>query len=210
MSTATIYAHRFDAPNDERTGLFGGGEPGATGYWRLSIDIARAWERAQEEARTPRTRKVALRTAMLMSPERGGTFALLLGLVRAGLGGAVAHGRQFFSWIHDVDFVRAVDFLVARDDLQGPVNLSAPAPLPQAEFMAALRAAWGSRLGLPCPGWMAEIGALLLGTDTELILKSRRVAPARLLEAGFRFQQPEWPGAARELVGRGRAARQHA
>jgi uncharacterized protein (TIGR01777 family) len=109
MSTATIYAHRFDAANDEATGRLGGDEPDAPGYWRRSVEIAQAWERALQEAPTPRTRKIALRTAMVMSPDRGGIFDVLLGLVRRGLGGAVGGGRQFVSWIHDRDFVRALD-----------------------------------------------------------------------------------------------------
>jgi uncharacterized protein (TIGR01777 family) len=205
MSTATIYAHRFDAPNDEATGRIGGDEPDVPGYWRRSVEIATAWERTQEEASTPRTRKVALRAAMVMSPDRGGIFDVLLGLTRWGLGGAIAGGQQYVSWIHDRDFVRAVEFLIEREDLEGPVNLAAPGPLPQREFMAALRAAWGRRVGLPATGWMAEIGAFFLRTDTELLLKSRRVIPGRLLETGFAFEHPDWPAAARDLVERRRA-----
>lgn len=204
MSTATIYAHRYDAPNDEATGRIGGDEPDAPGYWRISVDIARAWERAQQEATTPRTRKVALRTAMMMSPDRGGIFDTLLTLTRCCLGGAIAGGRQFVSWIHDHDFVRAVEFLIERNDLDGPVNIAAPNPIPQRDFMAELRAAWGTRAGLPAAKWMAEIGAFLLRTDTELTLKSRRVVPGRLLDAGFSFDFPDWSLAARDLVGRWR------
>ncbi len=205
MSTATIYAHRFDADNEEYTGRIGGDEPDAPSYWRWSIDIARAWERVLCEADTPATRKVALRSAMLMSPGRGGTFGILLGLTRLGLGGPIAGGRQFVSWIHDRDFVRAVEFLLQRDDFEGPVNLASPSPLPQRDFMAALRAAWGTRFGLPATRWMFEIAAFIHRTETELILKSRRVVPRRLLEAGFSFEFPGWPGAARDLVARRRA-----
>jgi uncharacterized protein (TIGR01777 family) len=210
MSTATIYAHRFDAPNDEDTGRIGGDEPDAPDYWKRSIDIARAWERTQEEAYTPHTRKVAMRTAMVMSPDRGGIFDVLLALTRAGLGGAIAGGNQFVSWIHDRDFVRAVELLIARDDLAGPVNLAAPNPIPQRAFMAAIRAGWGRRLGLPATRWMAEVGAFFLRTDTELALKSRRVVPKRLLEAGFAFEFPEWESAVRDLVERFKAAKRHA
>ncbi|WP_205717826.1 epimerase [Actinomadura soli] len=156
MSTATIYAHRFDAPNDEASGVIGGAEPGVPRYWAYSVEIARAWERAQERAATPSTRKVALRSAMVMSPDRGGVFDVLLWLARLGLGGPVAGGAQYVSWIHDRDFVRAIEFLAARDDLTGPVNLAAPAPLPQRAFMRALRAAWGVPVGLPATEWMAR------------------------------------------------------
>ena len=207
MSTATIYAHRFDAPNDETTGRIGGGEPGAPEAWRFSVQIAQAWERAQQESTTPRTRQVALRTSMVMSPDRGGIFDLLSGLTRAGLGGSIAGGRQLISWIHERDFARAVLFSIEREELSGAVNLTAPNPLPQREFMALLRAAWGTRLGLPAAAWMVEIGALFLRTESELPLKSRYVIPGRLLEAGFRFELPDWPEAARELVERWRQAK---
>ncbi|WP_030661020.1 TIGR01777 family oxidoreductase [Streptomyces cellulosae] len=207
MSTATVYAHRFDAPNDEKTGLIGGTEPGVPDYWAYSVEIATRWERAQERAATPHTRKVALRSAMVMSPDRGGVFDVLSWLTRLGLGGPVAGGAQYVSWIHDRDFVRAVEFLVERDDLAGPVNLAAPAPLPQRAFMRALRSAWGVPTGLPASRWMAELGALVLRSDTELLLKSRRVVPGRLLDAGFAFECAEWPMAAADLVRRRRGDR---
>ncbi|MFJ8109084.1 epimerase [Streptomyces sp. NPDC096132] len=204
MSTATVYAHRFDAPNDEDTGVIGGDEPDVPGYWSYSVDIAKAWERELERADTPHTRKVALRSAMVMSPDRGGVFDVLSWLARLRLGGPVAGGAQYVSWIHDRDFVRAVEFLVERDDLAGPVNLAAPAPLPQRGFMRALRSAWSVPVGLPATKWMAELGALALRSDTELLFKSRRVVPGRLLAAGFTFEQPHWPGAADDLVRRRR------
>jgi uncharacterized protein (TIGR01777 family) len=202
MSTATVYSHRFDAPNDEATGVIGGTEPGVPGYWAYSVEIAKAWERAQERAETPHTRKVSLRTAMVMSPGRGGVFDTLLRLTRLGLGGPIAGGAQYVSWIHDRDFVRAVEFLAGRDDLAGPVNLAAPAPLPQRTFMRVLRAAWGVPAGLPATRWMAELGAFALRSDTELLLKSRRVVPGRLLDAGFAFDHAQWPEAADDLVRR--------
>jgi uncharacterized protein len=198
-STATIYAHRYDAAHDEATGVLGGHEPGAPSTWNFSIDVARAWEAALDEAAVPGTRKVALRSAMTMSPDRGGIFDTLLGLVRRGLGGTAGDGRQYISWIHHRDFVRAVRFLIERDGVSGPVNLSAPEPLPNAEFMRVLREAWGARIGLPAARWMLEIGARLMGTETELVLKSRRVAPGRLLREGFTFEFPSWPAAARDL-----------
>ncbi|MFE7649371.1 epimerase [Streptomyces phaeoluteigriseus] len=204
MSTATLYAHRFDAPNDETTGIVGGAEPDVPGYWSYSVDIARNWEREQEEADTPHTRKVALRSAMVMSPDRGGVFDVLSKLTRLGLGGPVAGGAQYVSWIHDRDFVRAVGFLIDREDLAGPVNLAAPAPLPHRAFMRALRGAWGVPVGLPATRSMAALGAFALRSDTELLLKSRRVVPGRLLEAGFAFDHPRWPEAARDLVRRRR------
>ncbi|MFE4023746.1 TIGR01777 family oxidoreductase [Streptomyces sp. NPDC059101] len=207
MSTATIYAHRFDAAHDEAAGVIGGSEAGVPDYWAYSIDIAKNWERAQADAPTPATRKVALRSAMVMSPDRGGVFDVLLRMARLGLGGPVAGGAQYVSWIHDEDFVRAVEFLIARDDLEGPVNLASPGPLPHREFMRALRTAQGVPVGLPATRWMAELGAFALRTDTELLLKSRRVVPGRLGAAGFGFAHPEWEGAAADLVRRAKASR---
>ncbi|MFF4055467.1 TIGR01777 family oxidoreductase [Streptomyces sp. NPDC001668] len=202
MSTATVYAHRFDAAHDEATGVIGGSETGVPDYWAYSVKIAENWERAQAEAPTPTTRKVALRSAMVMSPDRGGVFDVLSRLVRLGLGGPVAGGAQYVSWIHEEDFVRAVEFLITRDDLEGPVNLASPGPLPHRDFMRALRTAWGVPVGLPATRWMAEVGAFALRSDTELLLKSRRVVPGRLDEAGFTFAYPDWERAATSLVRR--------
>ena len=198
-STATIYAHRYDRANDERSGMLGGDEPRAPGSWRFSVDVARAWERAFDDAMTVRTRKVALRSAMTLSPDRGGVFDTLLGLVRHGLGGKAGDGHQFMSWIHHEDFVAAVRWLIDRDDIEGVVNVAAPNPLPNADFMRTLRDASGASVGLPASRWMLEMGAVFLRTETELILKSRRVVPARLLEHGFTFRYPNWSDAARDL-----------
>jgi len=201
-STATIYRHALDRPMDEIDGELGGSEPNAPDTWRFSIDVATAWERTFFEATVPRTRQVALRSAMVMSPSRGGVFDVLLRLARFGLGGSAAGGQQFVSWIHDADFLRAIDFLIARDDLSGPVNLASPNPLPNRDFMGTLRRACGIPIGLPAARWMLEIGAWALRTETELILKSRRVIPTRLLRAGFEFRFPTWDLAARDLLTR--------
>ena len=200
-STATIYAHRHDAPNDERTGIVGGDEHGAPDVWRFSIDVAQAWERVTDEVATPLTRKVKMRTAVVMTTAPGGPFDRLMRLVRRGLGGPVGDGRQYVSWIHPHDFIRAIEWLIERDDLEGPINIAAPAPLPNRDFMRGMREAGGIRFGLPVPfKWMMEIGAFFLHTESELILKSRRVVPGRLLESGFRFTFSDWPAAARDLV----------
>jgi hypothetical protein len=206
-STATIYAHRFDAPNDEFTGIIGGSEPNAPEKWRFSIDVATKWEQAANESETPATRKVLMRSAMTMSPDRGGIFDVLLGLVRKGLGGKSGDGKQFVSWIHEQDFIRAIYWLIEHKEISGPVNLTSPNPLINAEFMAVIRAAWGTRIGLPATRWMLEIGAIPLQTETELILKSRRVIPGKLLQGGFEFLFPNWPEAAKDLVERWRGKR---
>ncbi len=204
-STATIYAHRFDANNDEASGQIGGSEANAPDTWRFSIDVAQSWEHAAQVVPTPHTRKVLLRSAMTMSPDAGGIFAVLLRLVRFGLGGKAGSGKQYVSWIHDQDFVRAVLWLIEHEELSGPVNLAAPNPLPYADFMRTLRAAWGMPIGLPATRWMLEIGAVFLQTETELVLKSRRVIPGRLLDSGFPFNYPTWEQAAQDLCQRWRA-----
>jgi uncharacterized protein (TIGR01777 family) len=204
--TATIYAHAFGAPNDEENGIIGGKEPHAPDTWKFSVDVATAWEKAFDTADTPQTRKVCLRSAMTMSPDRGGVFDVLLGLVRRGLGGRVGDGKQYVSWIHDRDFIRAIEWLIASD-FRGPVNLSAPEPLPNEDFMKALREAWGKRFGLPASRWMVELGTWALRTESELVLKSRKVVPGRMLEEGFEFRFPSWPDAARDLCRRWRELR---
>ena len=203
-STATIYTHLTDRAMDDVDGVIGGDEPGLPSTWRFSYDVATRWEEAFREADTPRTRKVALRSAIVMSPDRGGAFDTLLNLVRLGLGGATGSGKQFVSWIHDADFARAVDFLIGRSDLEGAINIAAPNPLTNREFMAAMRRAYGAPMGLPATEWMLEMGAFFLRTESELVLKSRRVVPRRLLDAGFTFQLPDWSAAAADLVKRWR------
>jgi uncharacterized protein (TIGR01777 family) len=203
-STATLYAHSYDAPNDEATGIIGGSEPNAPDTWRFSIDVVKKWERELNAAATPNTRKVLMRSAIVMSPGAGGPFDMLLRLVRFGLGGRFGDGREFVSWIHDQDFVRTVDWLIQHDELAGAVNLAAPNPLPNSEFMQALRKAWGISFGLPATEWMLEVGAFILRSETELMLKSRRVVPTRLLQSGFRFQFPTFAEAASDLVMRWR------
>jgi uncharacterized protein (TIGR01777 family) len=207
-STATIYRHALDRPMDESTGELGGNEAGAPDTWNFSIDVAKAWEHAFFAVDTPRTRKIAIRSAMTFSPDRGGVFDTFLSLVRYGLGGPQGHGDQFVSWIHEADFTRAIDFLIAREDFSGVVNLASPNPLPNRDFLRILRAAWGIPFGLPAPRWLLEIGTFLMRTESELVLKSRRVVPGRLLNAGFTFQFPEWSAAAQNLVERWRATGQ--
>ena len=206
-STATIYAHRYDAPNDDVTGIIGGHEPDAPDTWNFSIDVATTWERVTNEIETPHTRKVLMRSALILSPDRDGIFDTLLQLVRFGLGGTAASGRQYISWIHEIDFIRSVYWLIEHEDLSGPVNLASPNPLPNSEFMKILRDAYGMPFGLPAFEWQLEIGAFLMRTETELILKSRRVVPKLLTDSGFEFEFPEWKEAAEDLVRRWKNAR---
>jgi uncharacterized protein (TIGR01777 family) len=203
-STATIYRHALDRPMDEATGELGGNEAGAPDTWNFSIEVAKAWEKAFFSIETPGTRQVALRSAMTFSPDRGGVFDVFSKLVRHGLGGTNLPGTQFVSWIHEDDFIRAVEFLIANPSLSGPVNLASPNPLPNRQFLRILRKAWGARIGLPILPWMLETGTFLLRTESELVLKSRRVVPGRLLDAGFTFNCSTWEQAAPDLVARWR------
>jgi len=166
----------------------------------FSARVARDWETAFFAAETPRTRKVALRSAVVLSPAPGSAFGVLSNLVRFGLGGTQGNGRQFVCWIHEADYARAVDFLVTREDLKGAFNLAAPTPLANREFMAALRWAWDAPNGLPAPAPAIRLGAIFLRTDPELVLGSCRAVPGRLLDAGYEFEFPEWAEAAEDLV----------
>jgi hypothetical protein len=206
-STATIYRHALDREMDEATGELGGNEPvgmtrRAPDTWNFSIGVAKDWEAAFFEAYTPRTRKVAMRSAITMSPTPENAFGVLSNLVRVGLGGTQGNGRQFVSWIHEADFARAVEFLIEHEELEGTVNIASPNPLPNREFLAELRDAWDRPNGLPAPSLLIEVAAFFLRTESELVLKSRRVVPGRLLDAGFRFEFPEWAEAAEDLVRR--------
>jgi len=199
-STATIYAHRFDAPNDEATGIIGGEQTNVDDTWRFSIDVAKAWEAAAKEFQSNTTRQVLLRSSMVMSRDKDGVFDVLCGLAKKGLGGRNGDGKQYVSWIHADDFCGCVDYLIADQTLSGPVNVASPNPLTNAEFMGSLRQALGVKMGLPAAKWMLEIGALFMKTETELLLKSRRVVPGKLIAAGYRFQFPNWHSACCDLV----------
>ena len=204
-STATIYSHRYDAPNDDVTGVIGGDEPNVPETWQFSIDVAKAWEAAATAVDLPQTRLVLLRSAMVMSPDRGGVLSVLLRLLRLGLGGTNGDGKQFVSWIHDQDFVASINWIIDHPELDGAIDLASPGPVPNREFTGTLRRSWGKKIGLPATRWMLEIGAFFMRTETELILKSRRVIPTRLIESGFKFAYSEWSVAADDLCKRFRA-----
>ena len=196
-STATIYKHTFGPAWDEA------GEMGGTREAKdeFSVEVACAWEKAFDAARTPATRKVALRSAMVLGTGPNSVFPMLRRLARFGLGGKMGSGRQFVSWIHEGDFCRAIDWLREHESLSGVVNVAAPNPVTNAEMMSTLREVCGMPFGLPATPWLLEIGAFFLRTETELIIKSRRVVPGRLLASGFQFRFPKLNDAVRDLVG---------
>ncbi|MEO7934312.1 MAG: TIGR01777 family oxidoreductase [Chthoniobacterales bacterium] len=191
-SSATIYRHAEDREMDEATGEIGSG---------FSVDVCQKWEAALNEAATPNTRKVALRSAMVMGPGGDGVFQAFHRLSLWHLGGKLGNGRQFVSWVHWQDFLRALEWILENDHLSGAINIASPNPLPNRDFMRILREADRQSIGLPTPAWMLAIGAIFLRAETELVLKSRRVIPARLLADGFIFHHPHWETAVRNLLG---------
>jgi len=195
-STATIYQHTFGPAWDER-GLVQG-TPEAKD--KFSIQIAEMWEREFEKAGTPRTRKVVLRSAMVLGYGRNSVFPVLRRLTRLGLGGRMGTGKQFVSWIHHEDFCRAVAWLMAREHISGVINVAAPNPLTNADMMRLFREQLGMPFGLPATAWLLEVGAFLLRTETELIIKSRRVVPGRLLVNDFAFRFAKFGDALRDLL----------
>ncbi len=197
-STATIYRHTYGPAWDES------GEIGATPEAQdaFSVEIATAWEQEFNAAPTPQTRKVALRMAMVFGHGKNSVFPVLCRLARVGLGGHMASGKQFVSWIHALDLCRALDWIIEQEDIAGPVNLAAPNPVPNREMMATVRKLCGVPFGLPAAAWMLEIGAYFLRTETELIIKSRRVVPGRLLAGGFRFRFAQMRDAMADLLAR--------
>ncbi len=195
-STATIYKHTFGPAWDE-TGEIGGCVEAKDLF---SVHVATEWERVFNAATTPLTRKVALRSAMVLGHGRNSVLPNMLRMGRVGLAGSMAGGRQFVSWIHEEDFCRAVAWILEHEDLSGVINLAAPNPVTNAEFMAAVRQVCRAPFGLPAPRWLLEVGAFFMRTETELIIKSRRVVPGALLESGFTFHHPRLLPAIEQLV----------
>ena len=194
-STATIYKHTFGPAWNED------GEIGASAAAKdeFSVQVARAWEKEFFERETPATRKVALRSAMVLGLGRNSVFPVMRRMVKLGLGGRMGSGQQWVSWIHQDDFCRAIEWLLEHEEVAGVVNLAAPEPVTNAELMRTFRRVCRMPVGLPAPGWLLELGAFFLRTETELIIKSRRVTPGKLLAGGFEFEFPRLAAALRGL-----------
>ena len=194
-SSAAIYPSDTQQPVDEAAAL---AEPVLVRAGFLG-EVTRQWELALFGAPAPKTRKVALRITLVLG-RNGGVFPVLRRLARFGLAGSLGGGMPYVSWIHLADFLRAVDWIMTRTTLDGPVNLAAPNPVRNSEQMRALRAACSMPIGLPATDWMIRVGAFLLRTEPGLLLESSRVLPGRLLASGFEFQYPELSEALSDLL----------
>lgn len=177
VTSATIYRHAEDRPQDEVTGEIGYG---------FSIDVCKIWEETFFECVTPNTRKIALRMGIVLG-RKGGIFPRLLNLVRMGFGGKQGNGQQYISWVHEYDVAKCTEWLMEHQDAEGVINCTAPYAVKNYELMGRLRGTFGVAFGLPMPVWLLNVGAGIIGTETELILKSRWVSPKQLRDGGFQF-----------------------
>ncbi|MBB6499266.1 TIGR01777 family oxidoreductase [Pedobacter cryoconitis] len=177
ITSATIYRHAEDRPQDEETGEIGYG---------FSIDVCRQWEQVFMETDTPKTRKIALRLGIVLG-RSDSAFPRLLNLVKFGLGGYQGDGQQYVSWIHEQDVAKCTTWLLEHEELAGVINCTAPEAVKNTDLMKMIRQAYGIPFGLPSPAWLLELGAQLIGTETELILKSRWVLPKRLMDSNYPF-----------------------
>lgn len=178
ITSATIYRHAEDHPQDEETGEIGKG---------FSVDVCNAWEAEFNKFDTPKTRRVALRMGIVLGASDS-VFPRLLNLVKLGMGGKQGNGEQYVSWVHELDAARSIEWLMDHSGLSGVFNCTAPNPIKIGKLMQIIRQTYGMAVGLPAPEWLLNIGAAVIGTETELILKSRWVLPKRLLDSGFKFQ----------------------
>ena len=188
--TATIYRHAQDRPMTESTGEIGAG---------FSVNVATNWEKSFFDFKLPETRQVALRMAIVLG-RSGGVIKPLKNLVRFGLGGKQGSGKQMFSWIHIEDLFRIITFVQQHNELCGVINTAAPNPVNNKTLMQLLRKNMKAVFGLPAPVWLLKLGAIIIKTETELILKSRWVIPERLSAAGFQFQYPEIDTALKQII----------
>ncbi len=190
LSSATVYRHAEDRPMNEDTGELGDD---------FSPQVVKAWENEFFRHARQGVRQVAVRCAIVFSG-KGGAFPRYAQLVRWGLGGRHGSGRQFVSWVHEDDVARFFQWVTEEPRADGILNLAAPNPIPELELLSAMRARIKPWIALPAAEWMLRIGARIIGTETELILKSRRVVPGRALRLGFTFKHPLLGGALDDLL----------
>jgi NAD dependent epimerase/dehydratase family enzyme len=227
-ASTTIYRHSMDKPNDEFTGIISDRKKdnmpynfidhlrykknrliarlfhgkNSIAYKSLDLDfsvqVCKLWEKTFFEQPTPGTRKIALRTAITLG--KGGVITPYLNLCKSGLGGKHGNGRQMFSWVHAEDVARMIEWLYENKKAEGIYNCVAPNVVSNYSFMKILRDITGHTIGLPAPAWMLEAGAFLIGTETELMLKSRWVIPARAMQEGFVFKYQLVNNALKQII----------
>lgn len=190
VTSATIYRHAEDRPQDEDHGDIGYG---------FSIAVCQQWEESFFQTETPETRKIALRMGIVFG-RQDGAFPRLLNLVKFGLGGRQGDGKQYVSWVHEQDATKCTEFLLNHREISGVVNCTAPEPLQNTTLMKLMRQAYGMPFGLPTPTWLLTLGASMIGTEPELILKSRWVLPKRLQVAGFQFMFAQAEHAIKDII----------
>src|SRR5690606_11470367 len=165
----------------------------------LPIYVAKQWEQTFFSFTLPKTRQVALRISIVLGGS-GGVMTPYKYLVKFGLGGKQGSGEQMFSWIHVEDLYNILLFIKDREDMNGVINCSTPNPVTNETLMKELRTAFNRKFGLPAAKWMLELGAILIRTETELILKSRWVIPEKLLKYGFSFQYDTMDKALNQII----------
>jgi len=197
-ASATIYRHAEDRPQDEYNGEFEND---------FSVQVCKKWEQSFAEQRTAFTRKVALRTGITLGT--GGVMIPYFNLLKYALGGKQGSGNQMYTWVHMEDVCRVVEWLYDHHEMEGTFNLTAPNPVTNKYFMDTLRKITGHKIGLPAYKWMLKIGATLIGTEPELILKSRWVVPTKLLENGFTFRYASINDAIKNIIDHTERRRYH-
>jgi uncharacterized protein len=189
-ASATIYRHSLDKEMDEHTGEIGEG---------FSVDVCQQWEAKFNRFELPETRKVIIRTSIVLG-KKAWVFKPFKLLAKLGLGGTQGSGNQYISWLHDEDFTGIIDFIIAKENVAGVYNLAAPEPTTNRQFLRLLRKEVGMPFGLPMPEWLIAFGAVIIRTEPELVLKSRRVVPGKLLDAGYKFKYTNIEEALKDLV----------
>lgn len=189
-SSATIYTHSETQLNTEENEIIGDD---------FSMNICKNWEKEFFTVKNENVRKVALRTSIVLG-NNGGAFPKLKLITKLGLGGKQGRGNQNVSWIHIDDFCKAIEYIIDNENMSGVINITAPNPLPNEEFMRKLRKEMKIPFGLNAPVWQLEIVSIFLKTETELLLKSRNVYPEKLIKGGFEFSYPNIESAFKDLI----------
>jgi hypothetical protein len=176
-ASGTIYRNEFEKPNTETNGIIGEG---------FSVDVCQKWEQMFYSFSFKEVRQINLRIAIVLQKDKS-VMIPFKKLAKFGLGGKAGNGNQMFSWIHIDDFCRAINHFINHQKSIGTYNLASPNAVTNANFMQKIREKLNMPIGINQPKWLLEIGAWLIKTETELILKSRWVYPEKLINEGFKF-----------------------